>query len=221
MAVVGIPTEWADLIDPLVPQILTLVIATWDGMPPPAPDEREDNITVALCRTLRQNRTARGLMFRIHTQQIELEPIPGEKLGRLDIVFEPLVPSEEVYFCLESKRLNVVKDGKMRAYASEYVRLGMLRFVTGQYAKAVRHAGMIAYVVDGNVSGAMASVEANIRSHYSALRMDAPGAFRFSMVLEDDARARETHHHRAHETSLFRIHHLFMAGNSPQQQQAA
>ena len=221
MAVVGTPAEWADLIDPLVPQILTLVIATWEQMPPPAPDGGEDDITTALCRALQQNRTARSLMFQIRTQVVELEPIPGEDLGRMDIVFIPLVPREDIYFCLESKRLNVVKDGKTRAYASEYVNFGMLRFITGQYAKAVRHGGMIAYVLDGNVSRAITNVEANIKSQHSALGMAPPGAFQSSAVLRDDARARETHHHRAHESTPFRIHHLFMAANSPHQQQAA
>jgi hypothetical protein len=220
VSVIGVPSDWADLIDPMVPEILNLVIATWEGMSPPAPDEREDNITVALCRSLRQNRDARQLMFQIDTQQVELEPAPGEDLGRLDIAFRPLIPREDIYFCLESKRLNAIKDGENRAYATEYVKLGMLRFITGQYAKAVRHGGMMAYVLDGNVSRAMTNVEANIRSQHSALRMDAPGAFQPSTVLKDDARARETHHHRAHETSLFRIHHLFMAGNPPQQQGA-
>src|SRR5260370_24092365 len=78
-------------------------------------------------------------MFQIRTQVGELDPVPGEEFGRMDIVFIPLVPREDIYFCLESKRLNVVKDGETRAYASEYVTFGMLRFVTGQYSKAVRH----------------------------------------------------------------------------------
>src|ERR1017187_5947752 len=104
-------------------------------MPPPALDEGEDKITIALCRALQQNRTARGLMFQIRTQVVELDPVPGEDFGRMDIVFIPLVPREDIYFCLESKRLNVVKDGEPRAYASEYVTFGMLRFVTGQYSK--------------------------------------------------------------------------------------
>ena len=211
MAIVGTPTDWADLIDPLVPQLLALVIAAWEGMPPPAPDEGEDRITIALCRTLQQNRTARGLMFQIRTQVVELDPVPGEDFGRMDIVFIPLVPREDVYFCLESKRLNVVKDGETRAYASEYVTFGMLRFVTGQYAKSVRHGGMIGYVLDGNVSSAMSNVEANIQQRHELLCMTPPGAFMPSTVLKGDARARETHHQRAHETSLFRIHHLFMA----------
>lgn len=220
MSVIGMPTEWADLIDPLVPEILSLVIATWEGMPPPHPDQREDSISIDLCRALQKNRTARELMFQIGTQQVELEPIPGEDLGRMDIAFRPLIPREDIYFCLECKRLNVVKDGKTRAYASEYITFGMLRFVTGQYAKAVRHGGMIGYVLDGNVSRAMTNVETNIRSQHSALQMDPPGAFQPSTVLKDDARVRETHHHRAHETNLFRIHHLFMASTSLQQEQA-
>jgi hypothetical protein len=210
VAIVGTPTDWADLIDPLVPQLLALVIAAWEGMPPPALDEGEDRITIALCRTLQQNRTARGLMFQIRTQVVELDPVPGEDFGRMDIVFIPLVPREDVYFCLESKRLNVVKDGETRAYASEYVTFGMLRFVTGQYSRAVRHGGMIAYVLDGNVVRAMTNIEKNMRRQHSTLGMTAPGSFLPSTSLKDDPRARETHHRRAHETQLFRIHHLFL-----------
>lgn len=210
MAVVGVPTEWVDLIDPMVPVILNLVISTWDGMPSPTPEQKEDDITVALCRALKQNRTARQLMFQIDTQVVELEPAAGEDVGRLDISFRPLVPREDIYFCLEGKRLNALKNGKARSYASEYVRLGMLRFVTGQYSKAVRHGGMIAYVLDGNVARAMTNVRTNIRKQHIALRMTPPGSLLPSTATNNDARARETCHQRAHESNLFRIHHLFM-----------
>lgn len=211
MSVIGISTEWADLIDPVLPEILNLVIASWQEIPSPASDEKEDNITNALWRTLTQNRTARGLMFQIRTQVVELDPMPGQDFGRLDIAFIPLVPREDIYFCLESKRLNVVKDGRVRTYAPEYVTLGMLRFVTGRYSKSIRHGGMIGYVLDGNVSSAITSVEDNIRTHHVALCMTAPGVLQSSAVLAGDPRARETHHQRTHEKTLFRIHHLFMA----------
>jgi hypothetical protein len=214
VSIIGVPTEWSNLIDPMVPEILNLILASWQEMPSPAPDEKEDNITIALCRTLMQNRTARGLMFQVRTQVVELDPMPGEDLGRLDIAFIPLVPREDIYFCLESKRLNVVKNGQLRTYASEYVRLGMLRFVTGQYSKVVRHGGMIGYVLDGKVSDAMTNIEANIRQRHEELCMTPPGAFQPSAVLTSDSRARETHHKRAHDTSHFRIHHLFMAAGA-------
>src|ERR1019366_7773206 len=154
---------------------------------------------------------ARGLMFQIHTQLVELEPAAGEDLGRQDIVFMPLVAREDIYFCLESKRLNVIREGKLRTYAAEYVTHGMIRFVTGQYSKAVRHGGMLGYVLDGNVSHAMTNVETNIQTHRAALCMTPPGVLQSSTILEGDARARETQHQRSHETTVFRIHHLFMA----------
>ena len=166
-------------------------------MPSPAPDEKEDNITNGLCRSLRQNRTARDLMFQIDTQVVELEPGVGEDLGRLDIVFRPLIPREDIYFCLEAKRLNVIKEGQKRACAAEYVMFGMMRFVNGQYSRAVRHGGMIGYVLDGDVAGAITNVENNIRRQHCALCMPAPGEFLPSTVLKEEARAKETHHPRS------------------------
>ena len=197
----------------MVPDILRLTIAAWESLPPIAPDEKEDRITLTLCRALRQNREARNLPFQIHTQQVELDPLPGEDMGRFDIVFNLLVPREEIYFCLEGKRLNVVKDGTRRAYASEYVGLGMMRFITGQYSRAVRHGGMIGYVLDRDITRAIANVEANVQAQCSALRMTRPGNLLDSGALGPDKRARETHHRRKFDTGTFRIHHLFMAVN--------
>lgn len=213
--VVGAPAEWIDLIDPMVPVILSLVVTSWEEMPAQAADETEDNITLLLCRKLRQNKKARELPFQIRPQLVELDPMPdsGAELGRMDLVFIPRTDDEDIYFCLESKRLNVVKDGTPRSYASEYVNAGMIRFITGQYSKAVRHGGMLAYVLDGDVSRAISNVEANIRLKYAALCMSAPGALVRSGILANDDRARETYHKRAHETELFRMHHLFMANS--------
>ena len=213
MNVLGNPADWADLLDPMVPDILSLTIAAWESLPPIGPDEKEDDITLTLCRGLRQNRKARNLPFQIHTQQVELDPPPGKATGRLDIVFNLFVPREEIYFCLEGKRLNVVKDGTTRTYASEYVRLGMMRFVTGQYSHAVRHGGMIGYVLDHNITRAIANVTVNIQAQCSALRMTPPGNLLNSKVLGNDRRVRETYHQREHNTGTFCIHHLFMAVN--------
>lgn len=212
MSVIGAPTEWLDFIDSKLPEILSVILTSWAEMPSSASNETEDNITVALCQKLRQNRNVRELPFQIQTQMVELDPMPGESFGRLDIAFIPPVTREDIYFCLESKRLNVIKDGKFRTYASEYVRLGMMRFVTGQYSKIARHGGMIGYVLDGKIADAMTNVEANIQKRHEELCMNPPGAFQQSGVLAGDSRVRETHHKRARETELFRIHHLFMAG---------
>jgi hypothetical protein len=62
--------------------------------------------------------------------------------------------------------------------------------------------------------GAVRNVQANIRTHARKLGMALPGRLLPSSVLPDDPSAKETHHHRGHETALFRIHHLFMKGGS-------
>jgi hypothetical protein len=214
LAVTGAPNEWVDFIDSMVPDILKLVIAGWNEIPRPSPDEQEDHITNALCTKIRQHRTARNLPFQIHTQFVELEPANNEKLGRLDIVFIPLTNREDIYFCLECKRLNVVKEGKPRSYASEYVSFGMMRFITGQYSKAVRHGGMTGYVLNSNLATAIKNVEANIKSRCSDLKMKPPGGFAASSVLNNEGHARETHHHRSKSKELFSIHHLFVSAES-------
>jgi len=213
LAIEGAPNEWVDFIDSMVPDILRLVIAGWEEMPRPSPDDHEDHITNALCMKVRQHRAARELPFQVHPQFVELEPANDEKLGRLDIVFMPLVNREDIYFCLECKRLNVIKDGKPRSYASEYVSFGMIRFVTGQYSKAVRHGGMAGYVLNGNVAAAIKNVEANIKARCVDLHMNPPGGFITSSLIPDEARARETHHHRFKSKEIFCIHHVFI-GNS-------
>jgi hypothetical protein len=214
MSILGPPTDWTDLIGSMVPVILQLVITTWEGMTLPGPDQREDDISEALCRALRKNREARKLMFQIHNQYVELEPAAGEDLGRIDIAFVPLVPREDIYFCFECKRLNVVANGTKRAYAAEYVTFGVVRFVNGQYALAVRHGGMLGYVLDGDIDGAIDNVESNLRSHCDALGMKPPGAFEPSAILPGDRRARETHHRRQNDSAPFSIHHLFMGRNA-------
>jgi hypothetical protein len=40
----------------------------------------------------------------------------------------------------------------------------MVRFVSGQYANVVRHGGMLGYVLDGDITAAIANVHANIEN---------------------------------------------------------
>jgi hypothetical protein len=209
----GSAEEWHDLLESQVPVILGLVIETWESMPPPCGNELEDTVSEALCRSLRLSRAARELPFRIDTQMVELDPAAGEDQGRMDIAFSPLAPREDIYFCLECKRLNVREADRIRPYFAEYVQFGMFRFVCGQYSRSVRFGGMLAFVLDGDVAAAVAGVERNISDHHPDLGMTAPGKFRSSVARPNDARVWETEHRRGADIEIFLIHHLFMAGN--------
>jgi len=214
LSVVGSSDDWIELLEGMVPDILRLVVDTWNGLPKPFSDHREDPITRVLCVALRRNRKARDLPFLIDFQNVELDPATAEELGHLDIAFKPTglpgAPDESIYFCLECKRLNVVVNGVKRPGGSEYVVHGMARFVSGQYATAVRQGGMLGYVLDGNVPSAIANVETNVKAQYVSLAMTAPAMLHPSSVAGLDT-ARESQHMRKGESTRFRIHHLFVA----------
>jgi hypothetical protein len=211
MTVVGNPSQWIGLIDSLLPNIFQLVAASWQAMPPLAPDALEDPTTEAFCKILRQNRSAGDLPFRIDTQMVELEPAAGQDQGRLDIAFSPLVNREDIYFCLECKRLNVPQNPGVRTYANEYVVFGMMRFVSGQYGAAVSHGGMLGYVLDGNVDAAIGSALAAIVCHATDLGMTPPVQLRPSSIEPTNPHMRETPHQRGGALGAFLIHHIFVA----------
>lgn len=214
MSVSGSPDAWQDLLEQLLPELLELVVDTWQGISGPLTSDKEDKTTEALCSALRKNRTLRDLPFLVDTQWVELEPAPGQKQGRLDITFRPTgiagSPNEDIYFCLECKRLNFLKGKKRVPGGSEYVKDGMMRFVGKQYAKAVKHGGMLGYVLDGNVTEAIKNVEVNVRKKCVTLCMDSPGILHSSSILSHVSTVRESFHQRDGETIKFSIHHLFL-----------
>jgi hypothetical protein len=213
MTHIGSPAQWVDFIESQVSAIITLVIETWEAIPSPASNELEDRVSETLCRELRKSRNSFDLPFRIDIQMVELDPAAGQDQGRMDIVFSPPAPREDIYFCLECKRLNVREKNGIRPYVTEYVRLGMIRFVTGQYANIVRFGGMLAFVLDGNIDSAIEGVERNIKASHTDLGMTAPAEFQPSTVRPSDNRLRETWHRRTSQPVPFVIHHLFMAGD--------
>lgn len=210
MSIVGDPSHWISLIDSLLPDIFRLVATSWQSMPVMAPDALEDPTTETLCRLLRQNRSATDLPFRIDTQMVELDPAAGQDQGRLDITFSPLVNREDIYFCLECKRLNVPQNPGLRTYANEYVMFGMVRFVRGQYGAAVKHGGMLGYVLDGNIGAAIGSVSRAIVNHAADLGMAQPAQMSASSIQAALQHMRETRHQRFGGLGPFLIHHIFI-----------
>lgn len=213
--IVGDTSSWDDFFQQnLVPAVLSYVTATWEEMPKDELSNLEDSISDKLYSALVKAKRRNDFPFLIRREDWEFDLDLAKKTGRKDIVFFPSLREEEVYLCLEAKRLNAVISGKRKSLAREYVTEGMQRFVDGRYARRVRHGAMLAYVLDGDADGAMQSVESNIQSRLQELCMDAGSGFVASTVRPEDARTRETHHRRSQDIYVFRIHHLFVVGGS-------
>ncbi|KMQ49466.1 hypothetical protein CHISP_3611 [Chitinispirillum alkaliphilum] len=208
--ILGDKTEWDDIFEQqLVPVILSLILTTWKLLQKPGPSEREDTITDKLYCALLNAKRRSELPFLIRREDWEYDIERGKGTGRKDIVFFPSLYEEDIYLAVEAKRLNAIISGSKQSLASEYVKEGMLRFVSGKYASSVKHGVMIAYVLDGEIETVMHKIEKNIQKHHEELRTSI-NAFMASGIRPEDIWTKETHHHRAHEKTVFRIHHLFL-----------
>jgi hypothetical protein len=209
---IGDPMDWDNLFeDQLIPTVLSLVLDAWDRMAKPAADEREDITSDRLFREVVSGKDRNRHPFLVRREDMELDPDPTREHGWKDIVFFPPANDENVYFCLEAKRLNARIGRVMNSLADRYVKEGMQRYVDARYSRHVLHGGMLGYVLDGDVVRAMSNVAQNIRTNHPALGMDAPGDWTASPLRPADPNAKETRHKRSGPV-LFRIHHLFVAG---------
>lgn len=214
MQALGSTESWQGVLDPFIATLIVMVRESWDGLPSPAVDAKEDAITRSLCAALRQSPRRCDIPFRVELQREDLNDETSEVLGKVDLVFLPFVTQDDVYFGLECKRLNVTGPSGFRPYAAEYVTEGVMRFVRGQYGRSVADGAMVGYVLDGDVPSAMRRIEANLVSRCGELGMTSPASFVDSTQCPDEAWVRETAHERSASLGRIRVHHLFLAGRS-------
>ena len=208
----GDAANWDDLFsDQLLPSVFALVLDAWKRIEKPAADEHENTTSLHLYCALIRGKDRQNHAFLIQYENLEIDADLATVTGRKDIVFFPSLNDEDVYFCLEAKRLNALVSGVRRSLAGEYVTEGMQRFVDRKYSRQVCHGGMLGYVLDGDIDRAMSKVADAIHRHHGNLGMEPPGEMRASAVRPDDTHAKETRHLRRNGEMLFRIHHLFVA----------
>ena len=206
----GDTSYWDDFFpQSLVPVVLTHVLATWGQFPKPGPSDTEPDITLRFYCALLKEKDRNLHPFLIRYEDMEIDTNLEKVNGRKDIVFFPSLQDEDIYLCLEAKRLNAIISGVKRSLADEYVKEGMQRFVDGKYAHSIRHGAMLAYILDKDTNRAIRNVTNNIISQLTELRMDKDGGLIDSTILANDPRAKETHHQRFGEKGIFHIHHLF------------
>jgi hypothetical protein len=207
----GDPSSWDDLFTELIPVLLALVLDAWGRIIKPTEDEHEDDTSVRLYTAMITGKDRNRHPFLIRYQDLEVDTDLTKVTGRKDIVFFPSLFDEDIYFCLEAKRLNARINSVMKSLADEYVKEGMQRFIDGKYSKKIRHGGMLGYVLDGDVSRAMKNVLKNIGSNHQILGMVSPGDWSDSRLHPG---AKETQHRRQQGVSPFCIYHLLVSGKS-------
>ncbi len=209
--VFGDPQLWLDTFpESQIPEIVQLVLGVWDTFPKTDREEHEVSITRRFRSALIQDKNLRReIPVTIWRESVEDDISSGRELGRIDLRFISAYRArEDVYFAFECKRLNVNSNGKFQSLAGKYIKEGVMRFVVGQYASALNCGGMLAYVMDGNLSSARKAVDAAVRRKCSTLCIAPKTGLCRSALSKFGCQIDETAH--TLDARNFTIYHLFL-----------
>ena len=194
-----------------IPVILRLIFEVGKGVCKKTATDLEDRITLKLHRRL-----IREPIFRDGPLQIDLQPsvvnskadVDEDTLeGRLDLKVSCNL-GYETYFAIEAKRLRVSLPSRFFLGGMEYVKEGMMRFVTGQYAPFMQSGAMLGYVYDGDKDRARKDIDRHVQKSAQALKLKNQKGFTPSPILIDYP-LDETEHNL--EKRHLTIYHLLLS----------
>jgi hypothetical protein len=151
----GNPSDWLPHFRTLEERLIEAVEAAWPICIAPLEAVKgsmthEDYITNHLVDALIRTKKLPGRIV----PQYPLLVTNSEQLiklgSKIDFVLT-IGDDEDVYLACECKRLNVPYKKRTRALAHEYVRDGLMRFVSGQYSGGLPLAMMLGYVMNQHV----------------------------------------------------------------------
>jgi hypothetical protein len=213
MRVEGDAPELTEVLFPdgLVPQILNLLVDTWQGFRRPTDDEPEPKITNRYVLALQAERRKRGLRFRVEPHPKDIEHL-DETTGRGWVEIDIMVPhgyDSRCYFGIEAKKLNCTTESGKDSRSGAYVgKEGMGCFVDGRYACHQTQGAMVGYVMDSDCAAAKDSVRDSMSRKATELKMSTPCKLEPSRHLPVNPDAFETRHD---VRDGFTIHHVLLA----------
>jgi hypothetical protein len=193
-----------------VPEILELVIASWNKLRLRRDVRLEPRITNLLNRAIEEEYTREGKAWYVHPEIKEADPVTGKEVSRTDIrLYHRGIPGQQLYFALEAKRLHMESGSRFRGGYSEYAGIdGMMCFITGKYSKAAPAGGMLGYVMDNDLKRAAEGVAGAIGSHAAELKLVSESRYQLSALMPNHRWNGETRHRRTH--GLFLMYHILL-----------
>ena len=197
--------------DGFVREILNFVVDVWKVFEPPS--DLEVPITNLFRETLAEEYAWRGYPWFISLEEPVVNLKTGQAPRRTNIrFFHRTVPGQNDFFVLETKRLNLIGKKSIISNADEYIKDGMIRFVTGGYSKGLSSAAMVGYVMNGHIASARRSVNKKIYVERNLLCCEGEAAVTACDHVISSELGGQTQHLRAVEHGgALTLYHLFLA----------
>lgn len=193
-----------------IPVILLLLLQVGKNIHKQTATDREDWLTTRLYRQLIRVPSFRDGPLQIHLQpdivSSDADPEINTPEGRLDLQVSCGF-GYEIYFAIEAKRLRVSLPSRLFLGGQEYVKDGMMRFVSGQYASFMQAGAMLGYVYDGEKENARADIDQQIQKEAIELKLKEPKRLAPSPILPNQP-IDETNHDL--DRRSFTIFHLLL-----------
>lgn len=192
-----------------IPIILRSIFQAAKSLQKNTDHDREDWITRRLHRRLTRNPPFRDgpLDIRLQPEIVDPDFDEGAATGQIDLLVSCGL-GHETYFAIEAKRLRFHSpNGRFVAGNDQYVKEGMMRFVSGQYAPLMESGAMLGYVYDGKIAKARSGIGGYIKTKAKELKLKPPKRLTRSNILPDEP-VDETQH--GLKTRTFIIYHLLI-----------
>ena len=194
--------------DECLPRLFEVLIEEWPHFTRPVSRPLENRITHNFVDHLNR-KTRYKVPFAFHYRDKQTSSDKDSEDGEIDIAVRAGI-DPKVFYGFECKRLNILgSDGSIRSEAGEYIGVGgMGCFTSGQYQGGGMCAGMIGYVMNGDVATARQSVRTALLQSASELALMQPKDLVPAKDIDIRNRVFETIHSKPKD--YFRILHLFL-----------
>jgi hypothetical protein len=161
----------------------------------------EDKITLELCvRISRQMQENGTNAIPIHQYPVFPKKIRSGRPPTIDFVFRKGY-RESSYLAFECKIVDDENDSSIQ----QYINQGVMRFLTGKYAKNETTGGMIAYLINREITKCVIKINEQIKRNMS----DSNCLVKSSIILDFEG-IYQSNHMKNPPNSRFLIYHLFL-----------
>ena len=205
-------TTRAWFVDDFVPELIEVVLDTWESFRLTCSAKLEQRITNLFSDALELAYERQGKTWFLVPDMKRTDPKTGKEVARHDIrFFNREVSGQRLYFVFECKRLNVMnRRGVILPNSSGY-RAGMMQFINRVYSAGHPCGGMIGYVMDGDFPSALENIRKLINKYRVSLCLVSGGEYAPSPLMPRHIQNGETKHQRS--DGKFVIYHLLLPLN--------
>jgi len=179
----------------------------------------EDHFTINLENCIRPLAYQRGLtvvsQIKAYTMAMETGEVSAKQAKVLDLrMWGSWEDYHRVHFVWECKRIaDSYEDKNYKDLITEYIKEGMFRFIDEEYAVGLDDAGILAYVLGGDVPKIVDGINQSMQSSQRKRRLSTSDHLQLAPPIGTFTHIYHSCHKRLGSAGSIRLHHLFLVFN--------